>query len=92
MIQFSLEDQQVRFDINLDAASRAGLKISSRLLVLARIVKDQGGNAKSGDSPIPSQPFKVAVSYVPSGDRDLEQESAQAAASAKESDQRPGSR
>lgn len=39
MIQFSLEDQQVRFDINLDAASRAGLKISSKLLVLARIVK-----------------------------------------------------
>lgn len=92
MIQFSLEDQQVRFDINLDAASRAGLKISSRLLVLARIVKDQGGNAESGDSPIPSQPFKVAVSYVPFGDRDLEQKSAQAAASAKESDQRPGSR
>jgi hypothetical protein len=40
MIQFSLEDQQVRFDINLDAASRAGLEISSKLLVLARIVKD----------------------------------------------------
>jgi len=40
MIQFSLEDQQVRFDINLDAASRAGLMISSKLLALARIVKD----------------------------------------------------
>ena len=40
MIQFSLEDQRVRFDINLDAASRAGLKISSKLLVIARIVKD----------------------------------------------------
>jgi hypothetical protein len=39
MIQFSLEDQQVRFDINLDAASRAGLKISAKLLMLARIVK-----------------------------------------------------
>src|SRR5258708_22261319 len=36
MIQFSLEEQQVRFDINVEAASRAGLKISSRLLVLAR--------------------------------------------------------
>jgi hypothetical protein len=40
MIQFSLEDQQVHFDINLDATSRAGLKISSKLLQLARIVKD----------------------------------------------------
>ena len=40
MIQFSLEDQHVRFDINLDAASRAGLKISSKLLALAQIVKN----------------------------------------------------
>lgn len=40
MIQFSLADQQVRFDINLEAASRAGLKISSKLLVLAQIVKN----------------------------------------------------
>jgi hypothetical protein len=40
MIQFSLEDQHVRFDINLDAASRAGIKISSKLLALAQIVKN----------------------------------------------------
>ena len=40
IIQFSLEDQHVRFDINLDAASRAGLKISSKLLALAQIVKN----------------------------------------------------
>ena len=40
MIQFSLEDQRVRFDINLDATTRAGLKISSKLLVLAQIVKN----------------------------------------------------
>jgi hypothetical protein len=40
MIQFSLEDQKVRFDINLDAASQAGLKISSKLLALAQIVKN----------------------------------------------------
>jgi hypothetical protein len=39
IIQFSLEEQHVRFDINLDAASRAGLKISSKLLLLAQIVK-----------------------------------------------------
>jgi hypothetical protein len=41
MIQFSLEEKQVRFYINLDAASRANVKISSRLLALAHIVKDQ---------------------------------------------------
>ena len=41
MIQFSLEEKQVRFDINLDEASQAGLKISSKLLTLSRIVKDQ---------------------------------------------------
>jgi hypothetical protein len=39
IIQFALEDQRVHFDINLDAASRAGLKISSKLLALAEIVK-----------------------------------------------------
>ncbi len=38
MIQFSLQDQQVRFSINLGAASHAGLKISAKLLSLARIV------------------------------------------------------
>jgi hypothetical protein len=41
MIQFALEEKQVRFQINLEAASQANLHISSRLLALARIVKDQ---------------------------------------------------
>lgn len=40
IIQFSMEDQHVRFDINLEAASRAGLKISSKLLALAQIVNN----------------------------------------------------
>lgn len=40
IIQFSLEDQHVRFDINLTAATRAKLKISSKLLALAQIVRD----------------------------------------------------
>lgn len=47
MIQFSLEEKQVRFKINLDAASQADLKISSRLLMLARVVKDQSKNPSS---------------------------------------------
>src|SRR5690348_14171777 len=45
MIQFSLEEKQVRFEINLEAASEADLKISSRLLVLARVVKEQNKNS-----------------------------------------------
>jgi hypothetical protein len=32
----------VRFTINTDAADRAGLKFSSKLLALAKIVHDQG--------------------------------------------------
>lgn len=47
MIQFSLEEKQVRFEVNLDAASQADMKISSRLLVLARIVSDQNKNPSS---------------------------------------------
>jgi hypothetical protein len=40
MVQFSLEEQRVHFNINLDAASKAGLKISSKLLEMAKIVKN----------------------------------------------------
>jgi hypothetical protein len=38
MIGFFLENNKVRFDINLEATARAKLKISSRLLLLARNV------------------------------------------------------
>jgi hypothetical protein len=38
MIGFLLEDNKVRFDINLEAAEDAKLKISARLLALARTV------------------------------------------------------
>jgi YfiR/HmsC-like len=38
IIGFFLEDNKVRFDINLDAAERAKLKISARLLTLAKTV------------------------------------------------------
>jgi hypothetical protein len=56
IIQFTLEDKQVRFEINLDAASRMSLKISSRLLMLAHIVKDrrQNPDAKSDGIPVGS--------------------------------------
>jgi hypothetical protein len=38
VIRFCLEDNKVRFEINLEAAERARLKISSRLLLLAKTV------------------------------------------------------
>ena len=39
-IQFVLEGNHIRFAINPDAAERAGLKISSKLLALAVVVRD----------------------------------------------------
>ncbi len=42
MVRFLLEDNRVRFEINLDAADAAGLKIGSRLLILAQSVLGQG--------------------------------------------------
>jgi hypothetical protein len=46
-INFVLEDKKVHFEINADAAQRANLKISSKLLSLARIVKDQDRQRKN---------------------------------------------
>lgn len=60
MIQFSLKEQQVHFEINLDAASEADLKISARLLLLARIVKDQNKNSGREGSALQSQGCEVA--------------------------------
>ena len=40
-IEFTLEDNHVRFTINADAADRSGLKFSSKLLALAKIVHDE---------------------------------------------------
>ena len=39
VINFRIEDNRVRFDINVDAAKRSHLTISSQLLNLARIVR-----------------------------------------------------
>ncbi len=41
IINFYIQDNKIRFEINKNAADRAGLKISSRLLSLAKII--QGG-------------------------------------------------
>lgn len=48
MVQFELEEKQVHFDINLDASVHAQLKISARLLVLAKIVKGESPEAPAG--------------------------------------------
>ncbi len=41
MIGLLIEENKVRFDVNLDAAERGGLKISSKLLKLARNVRER---------------------------------------------------
>ncbi len=46
-IEFTLEENHVRFTINIDAANRSGLRFSSKLLALAKIVHD-GGHSKGG--------------------------------------------
>ncbi len=40
IINFVIKDNRVHFEINVDAAERARLKISSKLLSLAKIVRD----------------------------------------------------
>jgi len=42
-INFVVVDNRVRFDVNADAASRAGISISSKLLRVARTVTPRGG-------------------------------------------------
>jgi hypothetical protein len=46
MVNFYLEENKVRFEINREAAARAGIGISSQLLRLARIVREEGGAAR----------------------------------------------
>ncbi len=43
IINFTLEENKVHFEINLDAATRSGLKISSQLLKLGRVMRGGRG-------------------------------------------------
>jgi hypothetical protein len=43
VVNFYFDQARVRFEINIDAAQRSGLTVSSQLLRLARIVHDRGG-------------------------------------------------
>jgi hypothetical protein len=42
VIRFYVEQNKVRFEVNPDAAARAHIKISSKLLQLAKVVRDPG--------------------------------------------------
>jgi hypothetical protein len=46
-IEFTIDENHVRFTINIDAVDRSGLKFSSKLLAVAKIVHDEG-HAKGG--------------------------------------------
>jgi len=46
VINFILEDNYVHFEINVEVAERAGLKLSSKLLSLAKIVRSDGSTRK----------------------------------------------
>jgi hypothetical protein len=46
MIRLMLEDNRVRFEVNVDAAQHGNLNISSRLLTLARIIAPAGPSAR----------------------------------------------
>ena len=49
VIQFTVERARVHLVINTDAAARSGLKISSKLLALAQIVRDSDQSADGSD-------------------------------------------
>src|ERR1700752_2165736 len=46
VIRFVLEDNRVRFEVNVEAAHQAALTISSRLLTLARIIQPPTAEAR----------------------------------------------
>jgi hypothetical protein len=48
-IELFLEERRVRFEINVEAAERSGIRINSRVLSLARIVR--AGVEKRGTAP-----------------------------------------
>jgi hypothetical protein len=46
IVNFTVEDNKVRFEVNVEAAKRAELTISSRLLTLARIVQQVAADGR----------------------------------------------
>ena len=48
MIGFFFEDNRVRLEVNRDAAEKAGLRLSSKLLAVARLVKPDIAESRGG--------------------------------------------
>jgi hypothetical protein len=46
IITFSMEADKIRFEVNMEAAERAGLKVSSKLLQLAKVVRRKPAEAQ----------------------------------------------
>ena len=51
IIRFTLEDNRVRFEVNVEAARHADLNISSRLLTLAKIISPSAPSATNTRNP-----------------------------------------
>lgn len=49
IINLTLEDSKVRFEVNVDAAKAADLNISSRLLALAKIVQQPSSDGRKSE-------------------------------------------
>lgn len=52
IVNFTFEGNKLRFEINLDAASRTPLRISSKVLAMARIVRDPPHPGAFGGMPV----------------------------------------
>lgn len=92
MVQFSVEEKQLRFEINLEAASEADLKISSRLLVLARVVKDPNKNPSKEGSMLRLETSEVASAGKPECCAEQQQSFLQVAASPNDREEFPRGR
>lgn len=44
LVELYLEGGRMRFSVNVDALERSGLQLSSRVLGLARVIRDHGGD------------------------------------------------
>jgi YfiR/HmsC-like len=69
IIELFVDDGKIRFAINVDATARAGLQLSSRLLLLARVIRDGQAHheslaaswtARSTPTPIPGVALPAA--------------------------------
>jgi hypothetical protein len=65
MIRFMIEENKVRFEVNLEATKKTHLRISSELLALARIVKSVGTQSSGPPNPNPEKRSKTNPAALP---------------------------